>query len=101
MKRPALVLASLALFALPSSASADIVEPGFVESCTLAIVQPAHPNEVCMACDTFHGAPTRCDEQFAAEGYTQACRSRGASVWSQIGCRARTPEDPPAPPPTA
>ena len=101
MMRPALVIASLALFMLPSSASADVVAPGFVEGCTLPNVQASHPDEICIACNTYYAEPARCDQVLSEGHYTQACRSNGASVWSQIGCRPRTPEDPPAPPPTA
>ncbi len=101
MSRPSVLLAVLALASLAPAmpARADVVEPGFVEGCTLANVEATHRGEICIACDTYYAEPMRCDETLAAGHYTQACRSRGASAWSQIGCRARTADDPPAPPP--
>lgn len=98
--RLSLVIGSSALLLLAAPARADVVEPGFVEGCTLPNVQASHPGEICVACDTYYAEPMRCDETLAAGHYTQACRSRGASAWSQIGCRPRTADDPPAPPPT-
>jgi len=80
--------------------SADVVEPGFVETCTLEQVQRAHPGETCVACDTYYAEATRCDTELSEGGYTQACRSRGASTWVQIGCRvgaAPSPAPSPAP----
>jgi hypothetical protein len=74
------------------------VEPGFVETCTLDRVQAEHAGQSCIACTTSFSAPSQCAEQFAREGYTEACRTRGASVWSQLGCRAGNA--PPAPAPT-
>ncbi len=93
---------ALAILGVSPSASADVVEPGFVETCTLEQVQQAHPGETCIACNTYYAEATRCDTELSEGGYTQACRSRGASVWNQIGCRAGaspsvTPTPSPAP----
>jgi len=96
-----LSLALASVFTLSAAvAQADVVEPGFVETCTLARVQAAHPGQTCIDCRTDFSVPEQCIERFSREGYTEACRTRGASVWSQIGCRAGSGAAPaPAPAP--
>ncbi len=87
------------LLGVSAPSRADVVEPGYVETCTLERVQAQHAGEVCVACDANYEAPERCTEQFAESGVTNVCRSGGASVWTHIGCRARTADDPGPPPP--
>ena len=95
-----LSLALASIFTLSAAvAQADVVEPGFVETCTLDRVQAEHAGQTCIACNTSFSAPLQCTEQFSREGYTEACRSRGASVWAQIGCRAGEPTAAPTPTP--
>ena len=98
MHKLSLALASVFTFSA-AVAQADVVEPGFVETCTLDRVQAEHAGQACIACNTSFSAPAQCTEQFAREGYTEACRSRGASVWAQIGCRAGEGTASPAPTP--
>lgn len=96
MNKLSLALASV--FTLSASiAQADVMEPGFVETCTLSQVEAAHAGQTCIVCNTSFSAPLQCTEQFSREGYTEACRSRGASVWAQIGCRAGEPAAAPQP----
>jgi hypothetical protein len=96
-------LAALSFVAFPLAARADLApEPGYVETCTLA--NHAKADLECVECNTYHGEYDKCVKQFEPQGYTQACRTAGASVWSEIWCKAKaggapattTPEPAPA-----
>lgn len=94
------LLAALIALSFAASARADVPPPpGYVESCTAATQQQAE--EVCVDCNTFHGEPTRCRDTLGTTGHTQRCRTSGASVWTEVWCRARTEADGPATPPPA
>ena len=67
---------SLLLIAAP--ASADVVIPDAVETCTLERVQAEHLGQSCIACDGSFAEATRCDTELSEGGYTQICRSGGA-----------------------
>ena len=93
--------AAVALVSIPLAARADLApEPGYVETCTLA--NHAKADNECVECSTYHGEYDKCVKQFEPKGYTQACRTSGASVWSEIWCKAKpgaaatTPEPTPA-----
>lgn len=99
--RHALFAASAAAIALatPSlSARADIPPPeGYVETCTLEKQQK--PDTECLSCDAWHGEHDKCEKLHGASGYTQACRSGGASTWSEVWCRPKAGGEAPAPAP--
>ena len=79
-------LAALALTALASPALADIPPPpGYVEQCTVDKQREA--GEECVSCSTYHGEPDKCEKAYGEAGYTRRCRTRGASVWSEVWCR--------------
>ena len=86
----------LAVVALAACAAfADVVRPGYVEQCTLEKHSTA--GLLCKACRAFYGARDRCPKTLGAEGYTQKCRTGGASVWMEVWCKAEAAEVAPAP----
>ncbi len=77
-------------------AMADVPpEPGYVETCTVEQACDARGGELCGA---WHGEPEAC-AGLAARGLTFACRTAGASAWSEVWCVGQpAPADLPAPP---
>lgn len=81
---------------LLSLAQADIPPPkGYVESCTVA--NHATEGRECVTCEGYYGGREPC-EKLEAEGYTKACQTRGASVWTEVMCRAAAAAPVPPPP---
>lgn len=62
-------------------------EPGYVEKCT--IEKQCKKNEEGDECRAWHGDRDVCTRKHEADGFQFKCRSRGASVWSEVFCRAR------------
>jgi MYXO-CTERM domain-containing protein len=88
--RPFAVVAALWVSTLAGTAAADLPPPaGFVETCTTE--KQTKPGSECLSCSAFHGNAQHCSASLASYGFTQSCRSRGASVWSEVWCRAATP----------
>lgn len=91
------VMAVLLVAASTSYARADVPPPrGYVESCT--VQAHAQDGRECRECSTYHGnPPTHCASE-VGDGYERACRTRGASTWSEVWCRgsATTPQAGPA-----
>jgi hypothetical protein len=79
----------LALVVAPASARADDIDPGYVETCSLAATTATHPTEECIACAGSAPDGQRCAEELRRGGYAPVCRTRGASHWTEVGCRAR------------
>lgn len=71
---------------LPCAARADIAPPmGYTETCTPD--QQQQPGETCMMCvGAYHGDRNFCAREFGAQGFSQRCRARGASVWNEVWC---------------
>jgi uncharacterized protein (TIGR03382 family) len=68
-------------------AFADIAPPpGFIESCTVAKVQTAQTS--CVTCKAWYGGHEDCDK-LKSEGYAKACRTSGASTWTEVMCKAK------------
>lgn len=89
---------------LASIALADIAPPpDYVETCTVENQQAE--GRTCEACaDAYHGDVEACAKKFEGKGLTRACRTAGASVWTEVWCdgpanpaQGQT-EPPPAPP---
>jgi hypothetical protein len=81
---PALVVALT--LSLTTPARADISPPpGFVESCTMK-AQSAGGKE-CLSCAAFYGNSDHCEQSLESYGFSQGCRTGGASVWSEVWCR--------------
>ena len=92
-------------------AIADIAPPpGYVEQCTVEKQQAV--GKSCVACpndyrSTFADAgPSACQVQYEPLGYTKACNSYGASVWTEVCAAltrmlAPTPHHPPVVAPVA
>lgn len=75
-------------------AMADIPPPpDYVESCTVA-----NHGEGCQSCSAYHGGREAC-EALEAEGYVRRCKTRGASVWSEVMCPGGPADGPDAPAP--
>lgn len=86
---------ALALGSAALPARADITVPG-ADTCTLE--KQAKPGQECHMCRAFYGNADHCPESLAAYGFKQQCRSGGASVWSEMWCRAASPSAPKVPP---
>jgi MYXO-CTERM domain-containing protein len=73
--------------ALALTAHADIAPPpGYVETCSVQRHQSA--DKQCVACRAWFRERDACVKQYGAQGYTSACRSRGASVWTEVWCKS-------------
>ena len=82
-RRPLWLVAGLLL---APTAFADLAPPpGYVEPCTVDKQQKS--NETCIACSTYHAEPDACVKQHAGRGFAHRCRSRGASVWTEVWCK--------------
>ncbi|MBK7585224.1 MAG: hypothetical protein IPI67_34180 [Myxococcales bacterium] len=85
MKLTALFVPLLFCTTLAASASADIPPgPGPGPECTAQSV--ARPGDQCIDCRGSYEQPNKCQE-LGAQGYQQACRAPGASVWNEVWCR--------------
>lgn len=96
MKRWALSV----LLLLPAAARADVPPPpGYVEECQVTKVQKK--SEFCTTCRAYHGDIEACDRRFEADKrpWEQRCRTRGASVWTEIWCTPSKGKEPPKVPP--
>ncbi len=84
-------VAALAFAALLSAAPAlaDLpAPPGYEETCTVARQQKQKQGTECFACAGGHTNPDRCAKLLASTGLAQECKSRGASAWTEVWCRA-------------
>jgi hypothetical protein len=90
------LLAALAVSAAASTARADLVAPGYKETCTMEKVRAA--GKECLECRAFFGNPEHCSASLQSYGFTQACRTGGASTWGEIWCRASSPSAAKVPP---
>jgi hypothetical protein len=79
---PALGAAAL-LIALPSRAD---VPPAAPDTCTVDAQQK--PGETCVKCPASFKRPDTCRDSYQAQGYAERCKSKGASVWHEVWCRA-------------
>src|SRR4051812_19041232 len=57
----------------------------YVEKCTAARQQK--PGTECYECGAYVGQKDRCDKLLGSHGLSRACRSYGASAWSEVWCR--------------
>jgi hypothetical protein len=82
-----------------SAASADVPpSPGYVEACTVA--NESGQGRECRSCDTYFGnPPDYCEGLVGSGGFTRACRTSGASTWSEVWCKGAAAA-PPAPAPS-
>lgn len=82
----ALLIAAFLL--VPVAALADLAPPpGYQEQCTIERVQQA--GELCQLCTgAYHGDRDYCERELADQGYEHRCRTRGASAWREVWCRA-------------
>ena len=86
--------AAVLLLASCAVARADIPPPpGYVETCTAERQCPGQEVDRCSASFRERDA---CARRHAGDGYTLACRTRGASVWTELWCRPK-PATPTAP----
>lgn len=84
--RPLVLSLAVALSLLASAAAADVPPPpGYVEQCTPARQQL--PGTECVGCASYFGSVNKCPELLGGAGFTKACQSSGASVWTEVWCR--------------
>ena len=53
--------------------------------CTAQSMASSH--DQCVDCSASYEQPNKCQE-LASQGYRQACRAQGASVWNEVWCRS-------------
>ena len=71
-----------------SVVSADVPPPpGYVESCT--VEKQCTKNEEGDACSAWHGERDKCEKKHAQDGFVRKCKTRGASVWTEVYCRPK------------
>lgn len=81
-------VALLAVLAHSESSRADVApDPSYVESCTLE--QQKQSGDECLECRASFQDPEACRTEHATGGFAQRCRTRGASVWTEIWCRVK------------
>ena len=74
----------------PGVAHADIAPPpGFTERCTPLRVQ--QEGETCQACGAWFREHDKCENTLGKQGFSRRCKTRGASVWTEIWCKAVPP----------
>jgi hypothetical protein len=92
--------ALLALFVVASVASPALADlappPGYVEKCTVENHQK--DGRTCTSCAADFKRRDRCELELGVKGYTRACRTRGASVWSEVWCLDAKPAPTPSEP---
>jgi hypothetical protein len=83
-----LLAAVLVSTCLVTTARADVPpEPGYVEQCTVEVEQ--RDGRSCTACSgAYHGDTEACSKVWEPKGYALACKTRGASVWGEVYCKA-------------
>jgi hypothetical protein len=64
--------------------------PGYVEKCSVEIQQKS--GEECRLCGASFQGRGDC-QKLASQGYSERCRSAGASVWQEVWCRVRPKPD--------
>lgn len=83
----------LALLAITVPARADIPPgppPGPAPSPPPGTCDVQHmqgPRSQCVECPASYEQPDKCQRELSGQGYTQACRASGASVWHEVWCR--------------
>lgn len=83
------------LLLVPALARADVLSPGYVEHCTMEETSRSHSG--CEECRTSFQDPDACSRAHATDGRTQACRTAGGSVWTEIWCGGAPPPSSAAP----
>jgi MYXO-CTERM domain-containing protein len=92
-RRSGLSFGAAALLAC-SLSRADL-PPQQPETCTIDAQQKS--GETCVKCPASFKRPDACRDSYDAQGYKQRCKTKGASVWSEIWCRASSEQDAAAP----
>lgn len=89
-------LSVLLLMVVPE-ARADIPPPpGYVEPCQVSKVQKK--DEFCTECSgSYYNDPDFCERRFSSDklSWQLRCRTRGASVWTEIWCAPWKASEPP------
>jgi hypothetical protein len=76
--------------AFASVSRADIAPPpGWKESCTED--QQKKPGEECLSCSAFYGNAQHCSKLLTTYAFESRCKTRGASVWTELWCRGASP----------
>jgi MYXO-CTERM domain-containing protein len=91
MKNLALIVApfaaALALgFTLSAPARADVVDPDYEETCTISKQQK--DGESCVECSASVSDSKACETAHSSDGYTERCKTRGASAWVELWCKS-------------
>lgn len=82
------LMSGTALLIASSTATADVPPPpGYVETCT--VEKQCKKDEEGDACSAWHGDRDKCEKKHAQDGFVRKCKTRGASVWTEVYCRPR------------
>ena len=80
-------LTAFVVLGVASTVSADVAPPpDYVEDCTIENEQGT--GETCISCNTYHGEPDACSDEWGSQGYEHRCNTAGASVWDEVWCKA-------------
>ena len=76
-------------------ALADIPPPpGYEETCTVELVCASEQGVTCAASFNDRDA---CERDWGDKGYSKACKTRGASTWTEVWCSTAAPVGPDQP----
>lgn len=82
----AVLLTFLIQATLISSVYADVPPPeDYQETCTVEI--QSENGDECISCSAYREM-NDCESTYGAEGYTKNCQSWGATVWTEVWCKA-------------
>lgn len=79
-----LPFATVAVFLSATAVARADIAPASPDTCTLQAQQQS--GRQCQLCGASYEQPQKC-QALASQGYAQACRSGGASVWHEVWCR--------------
>lgn len=89
MKKLWFICVSLSALAAPPALGDIPPPPGYKETCTVA--QQCKKDEEGDTCRAWHGDREVCKRKHQSDGFVYKCSTRGASVWSEVFCRAKKP----------
>jgi hypothetical protein len=79
---------SFALLCIPGIVAADVPPPpGYVETCT--VEKQCKADEEGRTCSANYNDTAACEKTLGKDGFVRRCKSYGASVWTEVWCRAR------------
>jgi hypothetical protein len=100
MKRAPLKFAALVSVLCATSASAlgDVAPPGGRKGGTCNPADQSKDGLECLGCRAYFKNRDHCEYALGVYGFTQSCRTPGASTWREVWCRKKDPSAKVVPP---